>query len=112
MRRSLLIVFLLLFACGGEDTQGLTGEQLAAEVGCLSCHTDRGTSTAPSLVGIWGTDVQLADDRTVTVDDEYVTRSITEPGADVVEGYNPIMPTFPLEDDEVGRLVDWVRSLG
>jgi cytochrome c oxidase subunit 2 len=63
------------------------------------------------VVGIWGTDVQLADGRSVTVDDAYVRRSITEPGADVVEGYNPIMPTLPLTDDEVDRLVDWVRSL-
>jgi cytochrome c oxidase subunit 2 len=108
----LLIAVLLLAACGGGDiTEGLSGDQLAGEVGCLACHTDRDTSAAPSVVGIWGTDVQLADGRSVTVDDAYVRRSITEPGADVVEGYNPIMPTLPLTDDEVDRLVDWVRSL-
>jgi len=108
-----LIAVLLLPACGGgETTEDLTGEQLAGEVGCLACHTDRDACAAPSLVGIWGTEVQFSDGRTVTVDDEYVRRSITEPGADVVEGYNPIMPTFPLKDDEVDRLIDFVRSLG
>jgi cytochrome c oxidase subunit 2 len=94
------------------NTESPTGEQLALEVRCLSCHTDQDTS-APAHAGrLWGTYVQLADGRTVAVDDEYVTRSITEPGADVVEGHNPIMPTFPLEDDEMDHLVDWVRSLG
>lgn len=113
MLKRLLIAVLLLAACsGGGGTEGLTGEQLAGEVGCLSCHTDRDTSAAPTLVGIWGTEVQLADGRTVTADEEYVRRSITEPGSDIVDGYNPIMPTLPLEDDEVDRLVDWVRSLG
>lgn len=109
----LLIAVLLLAACGGGDTtEGLSGDQLAGEVGCLACHTDRDTSAAPTVVGIWGTEVQLADGRSVTVDDSYVRRSITEPGADVSEGYNPIMPIVPLTDDEVDRLVDWVRSLG
>lgn len=113
MLRSLSITVVLLAACGGGgNTGGLTGEELAGEVGCLSCHTDRDTSAAPTLSGIWGTEVQLAGGRTVTADEEYVRRSITDPGADIVEGYNPIMPTFPLEGDEIDRLVDWLRSLG
>lgn len=112
MRRALLIAVLVLAACGDGGRSGLTGQELAGEVGCPACHTDRDTGTAPTLRGIWGTEVQLADGRTVTVDEEYVRRSITDPKADTVEGYNPIMPTFPLEDDEVDRLVDWVRSLG
>lgn len=121
--RPVIAVFLLA-ACGGGDTteiqtpgggyttEVLANEQLAGEVGCLACHTDGDTPAAPSLVGIWGRENQLADGRTVTVDHEYVSRSITEPGADVVEGYNSTMPTVPLTDEEVDRLVDWVRSLG
>lgn len=50
--------------------------------------------------------------RTVTVDEEYVRRSITNPESDIVDGYNPMMPALPLDDDEVDRLVEWVRSLG
>lgn len=114
MRRALLIAALVLAACGGrgDERADLTGEELAAEVGCLACHTDRDTGTAPTLQGIWSTEVQLADGRTVTVDEEYVRSSISNPEGDIVDGYNPIMPTLPLEDDEVDRLVEWVRSLG
>ncbi len=111
---ALLASILLVAACGGNDQarSEMTGAELAGEVGCLACHTGADTGTAPSLNGLWGTDVELSDGRTVTVDDAYVRRSITDPGADIVAGYNAIMPVFPLEPDEVERLVDWVRSIG
>jgi cytochrome c oxidase subunit 2 len=48
----------------------------------------------------------------VTVDEAYVRRSITDPAADVVAGYGPTMSPVPLEETEVGQLVEWVRSLG
>jgi cytochrome c oxidase subunit II len=117
-RLVLLVMALGLAACGGADgsdaiaSEELSGEELATEVGCLSCHQETSTGVAPALHGIWGTDVELANGRTVTVDEEYVRRSITEPEAEIVAGYEAIMPVFPLEPDEVDRLVEWVRSLG
>lgn len=115
MRRTVLALALLVAACGGTDggqSPGPTGEDLAAEVGCLACHQETETGTAPSLHGIWGTEVTLEDGSTVTVDEEYVRRSITDPGADLVEGYGATMPAFPLDDAEVDGLVEWVESLG
>lgn len=117
MARRALIASLLvvLAACGGggEGSGGeLRGEGLAADVGCLGCHQERASGAAPTLHGIWGTDVTLEDGTTVTVDADYVRRSITDPDADIVEGYGPAMPTFSLDDSEVDRLVEWVESLG
>lgn len=115
MRRAVLALALLGAACGGGGGgQGPSpsGEDLAAEVGCLACHQETDSATAPSLHGIWGTEVTLEDGSSVTVDEEYVRRSITDPGADLVEGYGATMPTFPLDDAEVDRLVEWVESLG
>ncbi len=116
MRRTVLALSLLVAACGGAggggQSPGPAGEDLAAEVGCLACHQETETATAPSLHGIWGSEVTLEDGSTVTVDEEYVRRSITDPGADLVEGYGATMPTFPLDDAEVDRLVEWVESLG
>lgn len=111
---ALLVLAMAVVACGGNEQarSEMTGAELAGEVGCLACHTGADTGTAPTLDGIWGTEVELGDGRTVTVDDVYVRRSITDPGADIVAGYNAIMPVFPLESDEVDRLVDWVRSIG
>jgi cytochrome c oxidase subunit II len=112
-RLLLLAIALGLAACGGADGgDALTGEELATEVGCLSCHEETSSAVAPALHGIWGTDVELADGRTVMVDEGYVRRSIIEPGEEIVAGYEAIMPVFPLEPGEVDRLVEWVRSLG
>lgn len=112
--RALLVTLLALVtvACGGDDGAEQTLDALAADVGCQGCHSAEDTAIAPSLHGIWGTDVTLEDGSTVIVDEAYVRRSITDPGADVVEGYGPNMPRFPLDDEEVGTLVEWVRSLG
>ena len=97
---------------GGGEGAATTPEELAADVGCLACHTESNTAMAPSLHGIWGTDRELADGSMVTVDDAYVSRSIVDPGADVVAGYGPTMPRMPLDDAEVDQLVEWVRGLG
>jgi cytochrome c oxidase subunit II len=113
--KTLLVIGALcaLAACGdGGSTDDLTGSELFVEIGCQACHTDTNTDLAPTLSGIWGTDVSLDDGRTVTVDEAYVRRSIVDPGADIVAGYDARMPTFGLSDSEIDRLVDYVRSLG
>lgn len=113
--RTLVFLGVLVFlaACGdGESTDDLTGAELFVEIGCQACHTDADTDLAPTLSGIWGSVVLLEDGRTVTVDEAYVRRSITDPGADIVAGFDARMPTFGLSESEIDRLVDYVRSLG
>jgi cytochrome c oxidase subunit 2 len=107
-----LVALLLLAACAGPSTEELTGEELATEVGCFACHAESDTETAPTLHGIWGTEVMLESGAAVIVDEAYVTRSIVEPGSDIVAGYDARMPVFSLADSEVVRLVEYVRSLG
>lgn len=67
---------------------------------------------APTLVGLWETQVALSDGSTVIADAEYVRRSIVNPPADIVAGWEPRMPFFPLDQDDVDTLVEYVRSLG
>jgi len=107
----LALVALLPVACGGE-TDEVAGMDLATEVGCFACHGSADTEYAPTLEGLWGSQVLLEDGRTVVADEEYVRRAITDPQADVAEGYRNRMPTFGLSDAEVDQLVDYVRSLG
>jgi cytochrome c oxidase subunit II len=111
--KGLIVAVLLVVAgCGGTGaTTGSNPAELAADVGCLACHAETDTGVAPTLHGIWGSEVELADGRTVTVDEDYVRRSITDPTADVVAGYGPTMPRLPLDEAEVDMLVEWVRSL-
>ncbi|HUG08768.1 MAG TPA: hypothetical protein VMP13_07735 [Acidimicrobiia bacterium] len=112
-RPLIVVAALALVACNGAGDETVSSPaDLAADVGCLTCHTETSTTIAPTLHGIWGTDVELVDGRVVTVDEEYVRRAIADPTADVVAGYGPTMPRLPLDESEVDRLVEWVRSLG
>jgi cytochrome c oxidase subunit II len=111
-RRTVLpAALLLLTACGGGSASDLSGEALAAEIGCLSCHTDTSTQIAPTLHGLAGSRVTLEDGSTVVADTDYIRRSITDPSAQIVEGYRAAMPRFDLSDDEIDRLVEYVEGL-
>ncbi|MGF1616865.1 MAG: c-type cytochrome [Acidimicrobiia bacterium] len=117
MKRTLslyLAMVIALAACSAErgSEEPLSGQALAADLGCLACHTDVDSSVAPTWNGIWGTEVELEDGRTVTVDEEYVRRSIEDPRADIVSGYIASMPVIPMSAEEKAALVDYIRSLG
>ncbi|MBJ6726138.1 cytochrome c oxidase subunit II [Geomesophilobacter sediminis] len=101
---------------GKEKGHKLDGAKIAQEKGCLGCHSLDGTTGAgPSFKGIYGTKVKVTRDgkpMTVTVDDAYLRESITAPGAAIVDGFQPIMPTFgDLTPDEVGALVEYIEHV-
>lgn len=116
MRRKIvgLAAILALAACSADRSAGepLSGEALAADLGCLACHADVDTATAPTLNGKWGASVELEDGTMVTVDEDYVRRSIEEPQADIVAGFSASMPVVPMSDEEKSALVDYIESLG
>src|SRR5258706_5451082 len=59
----------------------LAGEKLFAEKSCNTCHLADGSGRAPSLNGLYGGKVLLADGSTVTGDDAYLRESILNPPA-------------------------------
>ena len=65
--------------------------------------------------GSWGAArwcVTKGAERTITVDDAYLRRSILEPNADVVKGFQPIMPAFTdLSKDELTALVEYLKGI-
>jgi cytochrome c oxidase subunit 2 len=106
-------IVLALTACGDSgSTDDMPGAELFVEIGCQACHGETDTDLAPTLRSIWGTEVELEDGSSVIVDEVYVKRSMIDPGANVVAGFDARMPTFGLSDSEVDRLVEYVRSLG
>jgi len=92
------------------------GKELLEKHGCLGCHSLDGTKKAgPTFKGIWGRQVRVltgGTERVVTVDGEYLRRSIREPNADLVKGFPPIMPSFAalLTDAEIATMVDALRT--
>ncbi len=79
-----------------------SGRKLFTREGCSACHrinSDR--LVGPGLAGI--------DKRG---DDAYIRKSITQPGADVVEGFNNVMAEFSnLSDEQVDDLVAYLKTL-
>jgi cytochrome c oxidase subunit 2 len=112
-----LAATMALAACGDDgDSAGsgsaADGATLFRGASCSDCHSTAGeVKTGPPLDGIYGTEVQLSDGSTVTVDDDYLATSIRDPGSQVVEGFSAPMPDIDLSDDQVASLVAYIRSL-
>jgi cytochrome c oxidase subunit 2 len=106
------------FAAWLQQTAGAeqAGEELMEKHGCLGCHSLDGTPKAgPTLKGIWGRRVTVLTggvERSLIVDEAYLRRSILEPNADVVKGYQPIMPSFAasISAGEITSIVDFLKS--
>jgi cytochrome c oxidase subunit 2 len=90
-----------------------TGEKIFAELGCVTCHRSDIQGRGPNLHGVFGKPVQLEDGRIVTADENYVRESILDPGAKVVKGFKPVMPTFQglVSEEQLNALVAYVKSL-
>jgi cytochrome c oxidase subunit II len=83
------------------------------KLGCASCHAGGPAQRGAKLEGIYGKDVKLVGGQTVKADDEYIRNSILNPGSQVVEGFQPIMPTFKgqVTEEQLVGLVAYIKSL-
>jgi cytochrome c oxidase subunit 2 len=100
-------------AAAGEANPTASGEKLFSEKACATCHLANGSGRAPSLNGVYGARVLLADGSAVVADDAYIRESILQPAAKVVAGYQPLMPTFQglLTEEQVIALTAYIKSL-
>jgi len=92
--------------------KGLT---ILEEKGCLGCHTTTGAKKiGPTFKGLYGSPVTVltnGKERVVTADDEYIRRSVLEPGTDIVKGYQNIMPTLPVTPEELQEIITYLKTL-
>jgi cytochrome c oxidase subunit II len=100
---------------GGTATGSLAsnGQQLFQQLGCSTCHRSDTQGRGPNLTGVFGKPVLLEDGRTVTADENYIRESILNPGAKIVSGFKPIMPSFQgqVSEESLMALVAYVKSL-
>jgi cytochrome c oxidase subunit 2 len=88
------------------------GRRLAQSSGCAGCHGQNFEGGAgPSLVGLAGSEVLLTDGTTVIADDAYLTTAISDPAAQLVDGYTLKMPANDLSDAEVADIVAFINTL-
>ncbi len=94
------------------------GKQLYTADSCAGCHSLTGAAGAgPTFKGLAGSAVALDNGQTVTADDAYLARSITDPDAEIVKGYHsglmgPAIAGFHLstKTDDVDALVAFIKS--
>lgn len=97
---------------GGDMVQ--QGREAAARHGCFACHTvDGQPHIGPSWAGLFGSARSFVGSDPVVVDEAYLTRSMMDPMAEIVSGFQPVMPSYQgaLTATEVGALVELIRSL-
>lgn len=83
------------------------------KLGCASCHAGGPAQRGAKLENIFGTQVKLVGGGSVAVNDEYIRNSILNPASQIVEGYQPIMPTFKgqVTEEQLNALVAYIKSL-
>ncbi len=94
------------------EPRGLT---VLNELGCTGCHSlDGSEGIAPSLFELSGQQRKISVDgklSEVTIDVEYLRRAIREPNAELVEGYDPMMPSYDdatLSDEDLQAVIDYL----
>jgi len=83
------------------------------KLGCASCHAGGPQQRGAKLEGIFNKEVKLVGGSAIVADEAYIRESILNPGAKIVEGYQPIMPTFKgqVTEEQLLALVAYIKSL-
>ncbi|MDQ1728539.1 MAG: cytochrome c oxidase subunit [Pyrinomonadaceae bacterium] len=97
-----------------QQSPAVAGQQLFQSLGCVSCHGANGEGgRGPTLAGLFGGKVFLNNNQTLTADESYIRESIENPAAKVVNGFNPIMPTFQgqVTPEQLIQIISYIKSL-
>jgi len=99
----------------GAET-ALDGRKLAESRGCLGCHSlDGSPRVGPSFKGLMGRTVVVltgGKERSIPADTAYLRRAILEPSADIVKGFQPVMPAYAdLSPAEMEALLEFLEEL-
>ena len=102
-----------LSGSGAQGDPAVAGEKLFVERACSTCHVADGTGRGPSLNGLFGAKVLLADGSSITANEAYIRESILQPNAKIVARYAPSMPTYQgqLTEEQILALIAYVKSL-
>jgi len=89
------------------------GQKLFTELNCVTCHRSDSQGRGPVLDGVAGSSVRLQSGDVVAADDAYLRESIVSPSAKIVEGYQPIMPTYQgqVSEEALFQLIAYIQTL-
>ncbi len=90
------------------------GREVAMKQGCLKCHTlDGSPHIGPTWLDLFGRTETLTTGEKVVADEAYLTLSMMDPNAQIVAGFQPVMPSFrgQISPAETAALVEYIKSL-
>ncbi len=89
------------------------GWQLFLKFQCNTCHSSNAEARAPVLEGLANKMVTLNNGKKVRADDGYLRESILNPEEKVVQGWQPIMPTYKgqANEEDIIKLLAYIKSL-
>lgn len=90
------------------------GKTVYKDRGCAQCHSLDGTAgTGPTWKNIFGDERKFVDGSTRIADENYIRDSILNPGNEVLEGYDNVMPTFQgqIKDPEITGVIELLKSI-
>jgi len=107
-----------VIAVAADAGPGAEGEAIMRAQGCFACHTSDGTKLiGPSYLNLFGEEqavIRNGNEVVITVNEEYVRRSILEPGADITKGYpDGLMQSYrsTVSDDDIQKIIEYLKSL-
>jgi len=94
------------------------GLALLKQNACISCHsTDGSAIIGPTFKGLWERTEKVMTDgveREITVDRDYIRRSLNEPNADITKGFNQglmISYATTLSDEDMDQIIEYLKTL-
>lgn len=106
-------------AKGAEGSApGAPGMAVMKIQGCIACHSSDGSKiVGPTYLDLFGRQQVVIRDGaevTVTVDEEYIKRSIFDPNAEIVKGYpKGLMQSYKgkISDADLTKIIEYLKSL-
>lgn len=89
------------------------GAQLFKSRACNTCHTLDGKKlVGPTFKGLFGREEVMTDGQRLTADENYLRQSMLDPRAHIVNGYDPVMPTYQgiLKDRQIDALIAFIKA--
>lgn len=97
---------------------GEEGLEIMKTQGCQACHsTDGSKIVGPTYQHLYGSSETVLRDGnpvSITVDDEYIKRSIYDPNYDIVQGYpKGLMQSYKgtLNDNDISKIIEYLKTL-
>jgi len=99
------------------DVPDLPGLAVIKANGCLTCHSLDGSKiVGPSFKGLYGSKRTVITDqgeKTVDANDDYIKRSVIDPNAEVVKGFNKgLMQSYKtvIKAEDLDKIVDYFKK--